>query len=89
MDDLMSKVVCVLDEALTALDVQRNFLQFAAEECDHAGGQEDRCRRMAYAQRADIMITLIYAVDDKARELYEQIQTALSECMSKSKASQL
>ncbi len=88
MDDLMPKVVCVLDEALTALDVQRNFLQLAAEECDHAGGREDQCRRMAYAQRVDLMITLIYAVDDKARELHEQIQTALSECMSKSKALQ-
>lgn len=88
MDDLTSKVVDVLDEALTALDVQRNFLQLAAEECDRSGGREDQCRRMAYAQRADIMVTLIYAVDDKARELYEQIQTVLSECMSKSKALQ-
>ncbi len=88
MEDLTSKIVCVLDEALTALDVQRNFLQLAAEECDHAGGRADQCRRMAYAQRADIMITLIYAVDDKARELHEQLQTALSECMSKSKALQ-
>ena len=64
MEDLTSKVVCVLDEALTVLDVQRNFLQLAAEECDHAGGREDQCRRMAYAQRADIMITLITVVKE-------------------------
>ena len=81
MDDLTSKVVCVLDEALTALDVQRNFLQLAAEECDHAGtdydfnNQMNVLRACSYAERSAIMLSLIYTTADKADLIHNTLES--------------
>ena len=49
---------------------------------DYINNNRDRARAFNYADRADIMLTLLYTITDKAIIMTEKAENALKECVN-------
>ena len=84
----MLDIMSVIEDLLAELEAQQNLLRLAEEEAEPVSGgldysnNIDRARAFNYADRADIMLTLLYTITDKAIIMTEKAENALKECVN-------
>lgn len=84
----MLDIMSVIEDLLAELEAQQNLLRLAEEEVEPVSGgldysnNIDRARAFNYADRADIMLTLLYTITDKAIIMTEKAENALKECVN-------
>lgn len=84
----MLDIMSVIEDLLAELEAQQNLLRLAEEEAEPVSGDLDysnnidRARAFNYANRADIMLTLLYTITDKAIIMTEKAENALKECVN-------
>lgn len=85
----MLDIMSVIEDLLSELESQRNLLRLAEEEAepvsgglDYINNNRDRARAFNYVDRADIMLTLLYTITDKAIIMTEKAENALKECVN-------
>lgn len=85
---MKTDIVSLLDDLLTELEAQKNLLRFAEEEAESVGinldptDRKDNLKALGYANRADMMLTLLYTSTDKASLMHEWVQKALEDCLT-------
>lgn len=83
-----TNIINLLENILTELEAQQNLLRLAEEEAENIGvkldptNERDCLNALGYANRADIMLTLLYVSTDKARSMHEWAQNALADCLT-------
>lgn len=85
---MKTDIVSLLDDLLTELEAQKNLLRFAEEEVESVGinldptDRKDNLKALDYANRADMMLTLLYTSTDKASLMHEWVRKALEDCLT-------
>lgn len=83
-----TNIINLLEKILTELEAQKNLLRFAEEEAESVGinldptDRKDNLKALDYANRADMMLTLLYTSKNKARLMHEWAQIALADCLT-------